>query len=89
MELVPPPGENAVETNTPRAAQVLRFDGITKLDIPVEHVLDGAAEADLKCIVVLGYDTEGNEFFSSSMADGADVLWLLERLKRQLLASVD
>lgn len=66
-----------------RTAQVIRWRGVTKLDIAVEQVLEGAQ--DLKCAVVLGYDKEDNEYFASSIADGADVLWLLERLKLQLL----
>jgi hypothetical protein len=68
-----------------RIAQVLRFNGITKLDLPAEQVLDGAREAELQACVVLGYDAQGDEFFASSMADGADVMWLLERLKQRLL----
>lgn len=39
------------------------------------------------CIVVLGYDPAGEEYFASSIADGADVIWLLERLKLKLLTT--
>lgn len=68
-----------------RVAQVLRFNGVTKLDLPAQQVIDGAAERALKAVVVLGYDADGSEYFASSIADGADVLWLLERLKLKLL----
>lgn len=56
---------------------------ITKLDIPVDRVINAALEAGLTGVVVLGWDE--NEYFASSIADGADVLWLMERLKKQLL----
>jgi hypothetical protein len=68
-----------------RTAQIIRFDGLTKLDVQAHDVLGSALAANLKCAVVLGYDEDGEEYFASSMADGADVLWLLERLKLRLL----
>ena len=61
------------------------FDGITRLDIPVKRVIEGALEADLKSVVICGHTKEGDEFFASSLADGGDVLWLLERSKKKLL----
>lgn len=77
----PPPG---VAPPT-RTAQVLRFHGVTRLDIDPEQVIEGARAAGLGAVVVLGYTEAGEEFFSSSLADGADALWLLERLKIRLL----
>ena len=56
---------------------------ITRLDIPIKKVLDSAA--GLQSVVVMGYTSEGEEFFASSIADGGEVLWLIERLKLQLL----
>ena len=56
---------------------------ITSLDVPVKKVLNAAAV--LQSVVVLGYTSDGQEFFSSSIADGSEVLWLIERLKLQLL----
>lgn len=70
-----------------RTAQVIRWEGVTRHDLPVERVLDAATSADLSCVVVLGYGPDGAEYFASSIADGADVLWLLERLKLQLLTT--
>lgn len=58
---------------------------ITKLDIPADRVLNAALDAGLTGVVVLGWDADENEYFASSIADGADVLWLMERLKKQLL----
>ena len=58
---------------------------VSRLDIPVAKVIEGATDADLQEIVVLGYRRDGSEFFASSQADGSEVLWLLERFKLQLL----
>ena len=62
---------------------------ITSLDLTPERVLDGAMKRGLTGVVVLGYEADGNEFFSSSYADGPEVLWLLERLKLALLNAPD
>ncbi len=62
---------------------------ITSLDVPAERILNSALKAELDRVVVMGYDAEGNEYFASSMADGADVVWLAERLKKKLLDMVD
>ena len=85
MKIVDPGDASQEAAEPPLTAQLIRWRGVTRLDIPVERVLDEARAAGLKCTVVLGYDSEGEEYFASSIADGADVLWLLERLKLQLL----
>ena len=63
---------------------VLYLRGITKLDLPPDRILEQAI-GDLQGVVVLGYDKEGNEYFAASYADGGEVLWLMERLKKKLL----
>ena len=60
---------------------------ITKIDCPAERILNGGLEKGLESVVILGYDKDGDEYFASSIADGGTVLWLLERLKRQLLST--
>lgn len=89
MKLVEPtdPPMDKTSATPERTGQVIRFRGITRHDLPTEDVLDGAKAQDLKVAVVLGYDLEGEEYFASSIADGADVLWLLERLKLRLLTT--
>jgi len=57
---------------------------ITKLDIPVDKVLEGA-KGQLEGIVIMGYDHDGNQYFASSYADGGTVLWLMEQCKINLL----
>jgi hypothetical protein len=66
-------------------SNVVELNCITTLDLPAERILRRATEAGLESVVILGYDSEGQEYFASSLADGGSVLWLMERLKQQLL----
>ena len=67
---------------------VVRLPVITRLDWPADEILD-SAKGRLDGVVILGYDREGGEFFASSLADGADVLWLLKRAEFAILHSAD
>ena len=58
---------------------------ITRLDIPPERVLNAALAEDLDRVVVIGRKKDGSYYFSSSTADGAEVLWQMERAKLALL----
>ena len=64
--------------------KILPFHGLTKLDIPVDRILDGT-KGKLDSVVILGYDKDEDEYFASSIADGGEVLWLLERCKIALM----
>lgn len=66
----------------------MRLPVITRLDWPADTILD-AAKSKLEGVVILGYDADGKEYFASSYADGADVLWLLKRAEFAILHSVD
>lgn len=67
---------------------VIPLNNITRLDLPPDRVLDGA-KGKMSGLVILGYDTEGNEYFASTYADGGEVLWLLERCKINLLGVIE
>jgi hypothetical protein len=58
---------------------------VTRLDIPAERVLNTALAADLDGVVVIGQRKDGSYYFSSSIADGGDVLWQLEWAKAALM----
>lgn len=58
---------------------------VTSLDIPVDRVIRGAEKANLTTCVVIGYDQDGELYFASSVADGGDVLWLMELAKKALM----
>lgn len=57
---------------------------VTRLDIPVERVLEQAQDR-LETIVIMGWDKDGDLYFASSVADGGEVLWLMELCKKALL----
>lgn len=58
---------------------------VTRLNLPPRRVLEAALASNVTSVVVMGYDENGNEYFASSIADGGDVLWLMERCKKLLL----
>ena len=58
---------------------------VTNLNIDPSRVLAAALEEGLSDVVVLGYNTDGNEYFASSIADGGTTLWLIEQGKKALL----
>lgn len=64
--------------------KVIMFDGITKLDIPPDRILNSFV-GRLEGVIIIGYDKDGEEAFASSYADGGTTLWLLERCKKALL----
>lgn len=71
------------------SAEIVRFPGISRLDLDPQRVLETVVEEGLQGVVVLGYDAEGEEYFACSYADGGEVLWLLERMKLKLLRVAD
>lgn len=70
------------------AGKIIPLGNITKLDLPIDRVLE-AAKRELKSVLLLGYDKDGKFYFASTMADGGDVLWLLENCKKRLLEVAD
>jgi len=72
------------------AGELVRFPGVTRLDTDPTLVLKEAIESGkLKNVVIMGYDEDEEEYFASSIADGGTVIWLMERLKLQLLRFAD
>ena len=67
---------------------VVIFHGVTVLDFDPDRVLS-AAVGELECVVVIGRTKYGEEYFASSLADGGDVLWMMERAKKALLEISD
>lgn len=63
--------------------EIISFRGLTKLDLDPDQLLENN-KGDLKHVVVLGYDHEDKFIFASTMADGGDVLWMLELAKLKL-----
>lgn len=69
-------------------SNVVEFNGITRLNLDPDRVLNKAI-GELKDVIIVGYTKDGEEYFASSIADGADVNWLLDRMKLMLLKTVD
>lgn len=57
---------------------------VTRLDCPPERVLEAAVGA-VDRVVVIGWQPDGGFYFASSIADGPEVLWLLEMARIRLM----
>lgn len=68
---------------------VVYWNGVTTLDSNPQRVLQRALDAGMSSVVIVGFDKDGGEYFASSNADGADVLWHLERAKFKLMVIAD
>lgn len=67
---------------------VVDFNGLTSLDICPDRVIEKAS-GELSSVVIIGYHKDGSEYFASSIADGADINWMIDRAKLRLLQIVD
>ena len=68
--------------------KIVNFFGVTRLDLPADQILESAL-GKLKSAIVIGYTSNGEEYFASSIEDGGEVVWLIERMKLQLLRVVE
>ena len=69
-------------------SQIMPFPSVTKLDLEPDVILENL-KGKCRGFVLLGWDAAGEEFFSSTYADGGTVLWLLERCKKRLLEKAE
>lgn len=68
---------------------VVPLNGLTRLDVPADRVLSSAIDAGLKSAVVIGWTEDGKTYFASSLADSAEIIYLFERSKHDLLKMED
>lgn len=66
---------------------VTEFPGETRLRTPVPKLLATAAGAQLEDVVIVGWRENGEMYFASSQANGAEVLWLLRQAEHELIAA--
>ena len=66
------------------SARIIPLGCITRLDLPVDRVLEGA-KSNLSSVVIMGWDTNDELYFASTFADGGEILWLMEKCKEALL----
>lgn len=64
--------------------EIVSFRGMTRLDLDPDTVLE-KTKGELKHVVIMGLTHENKYWFSSTMADGGDVLWMLEHFKHHLM----
>ena len=67
---------------------VVTLPVVTRLNLNADRTLENL-DGKLEGFILAGYDKDGNEFFSSTYADGGDALWLLERCKAALINQGD
>lgn len=65
-------------------SNVIPLNNLTRINLPVERVLE-AAKNGMTEVVLIGYDKDGCHYFASSIADGGEVLWLIEKCKMALM----
>ncbi|WP_040306027.1 hypothetical protein [Ahrensia sp. R2A130] len=70
-------------------SNVIPLGNVTSLDIPTDRVLENAKGTCSDGVVVMGFDDDGVLYFASSIADGGEVLWLMEKCKAALLDAGD
>ena len=92
MKLVENPDEFE---QPPKESNVIHLRMISTMPLDPNVLLEDAKD-ELDGVVILGWRkgdpqnrSAGDEYFASSIADGATVLWLLERAKHKLLAIAD
>jgi len=65
---------------------IIPLNNITSLDLPADRVLEAAKEVIGDGVVIIGWDIDDGLYFNSSIADGAEVNWLLDKAKIALLS---
>lgn len=63
---------------------VIQFSGITRTDLDPDVVLENLKEK-LEGFVLCGWGKDGEMFLSSTIADDAEINWLLDKCKQQLM----
>ncbi|CAB4164485.1 hypothetical protein UFOVP826_42 [uncultured Caudovirales phage] len=68
---------------------VVPFPGLTKAWVPPEKVLDGAKEANLSEVLILGYNEDNTLHIYSSTSDIAQLLLMVKRVEKQLVSMAE
>ena len=69
--------------------EVVESGIVTRLDTDPARVIRSALDAGLTEVVMVGLDADGDFYFASSLADGAQAAWHLDRAKWKLMQIVD
>jgi len=71
------------------ADNVSLFPGVTANAYEPNIMLEAATRAGLTDVIIIGWDKDGELFFSASNGNGPEALWLIEQAKRALLEDGD
>lgn len=64
---------------------VVRLPVFTKLDLDAAAVISAAMQHGLRDVVLYGIDLDGREYYATNIAHNGSVLWMVERMKRELM----
>ena len=68
--------------------EVVDLGNITKLDLDPDRLLQKAI-GKMTEVIIIGFHKDGSEYFASSKANAADVIYHLERAKHNLMKIID
>lgn len=68
------------------SAEIIVLDVPTTLDLPPDRVLE-AAKGKLENVMLVGFTPEGELYIAASMSDRAEMNWLADKLKMELLSA--
>ena len=74
-------------TDEPTSNNIIRFTGLTKLDLTPDVILSDAADK-LESVIVIGTTKTGDQYFSSSSSDAKDIMWHIETAKYMLMETI-
>lgn len=69
--------------------EVIHAGFVTTLDTSPDRALEGAHEYGLESVVIVGFKPDGEFYFASSQSNSAEVIYLLEKAKHELLKMED
>lgn len=67
-------------------AEIIPLNCQTTLDLPPKKVLQGALDANLQSVLIIGLDEDANPYYASSLGHPGENLWMIERFKIFLLS---
>ena len=68
------------------SAEIHIFPGVTTLDIPPERVLQSAIDNEIRDVVLLGFDKNGELYVATSIgSDFAKINLMIDRAKHNML----
>lgn len=74
-------------TDEPTSNNIVRFTGLTKLDLEPDTILQKAI-GELKEVLIIGTTKDGNQYLASSSADAKNMIWHIETAKFMIMESI-